>query len=85
MATKYSATHKKFHAWFRSLLLAREYYDIFLINHEGKVAYTVYKELDFGTDLVTGKWKDTDLAKVYNAVSASRVSSAVRMITGISA
>jgi methyl-accepting chemotaxis protein len=62
----YNTAHAKYHPWFRDLLLSKGYYDIFLINEEGKVAYSVYKELDFGTDLKTGKWKDTDLAKIYN-------------------
>ncbi|OHC76410.1 MAG: hypothetical protein A3G18_03600 [Rhodospirillales bacterium RIFCSPLOWO2_12_FULL_58_28] len=70
-SSKYSIAHKKFHPWFRKFLLAREYYDIFLINHEGKVVYTVYKEADFGTDLTTGQWKDTDLGKIYKTLSAN--------------
>ncbi|CAA6604734.1 Methyl-accepting chemotaxis protein [Rhodospirillaceae bacterium LM-1] len=65
----YDAAHKKYHPWFRQLLEARGYYDIFLINEDGDVVYTVYKEADFGTNLLTGKWKDTDLAEVYKKVA----------------
>ncbi len=64
----YNNAHAKYHGWLRDLLLERGYYDIFLVNHEGKVVYTVYKEADFGTDLNTGRWKDTDLANVYRQV-----------------
>ncbi|MCW8916414.1 MAG: methyl-accepting chemotaxis protein [Magnetovibrio sp.] len=69
----YNSAHAKYHPWMRELLLSRGYYDIFLINHEGKVAYTVYKELDFGTDLTNGEWKDTGLAEVYNKLDQNFV------------
>jgi hypothetical protein len=64
----YSEVHAKYHTWFRNFLEARGYYDVFLVSHEGDVVYTVFKELDYGTNLNTGQWKDTDLAKVYRAV-----------------
>ncbi len=64
----YNRAHAKFHPWLRSLLEARGYYDVFLVNHEGKVVYTVYKEADFGTDLRSGRWKDTDLGRIYRMV-----------------
>ena len=64
----YNTVHAKYHPWFRELLEARGYYDIFLIDDDGNVVYSVYKEADFATDLVNGKWKDTDLAKVWRMV-----------------
>lgn len=62
----YSQIHKFHHAWFRQFLEAREYYDIFLFDMNGNVVYTVFKELDFATNMNTGPWKDTDLAHVYH-------------------
>jgi methyl-accepting chemotaxis protein len=67
-SSSYSAAHAHYHPWFRQLLQARGYYDIFLINHEGKVVYTVFKEEDYGTDILTGKWKDTGLGDVVKKV-----------------
>ncbi|MBF0368165.1 MAG: methyl-accepting chemotaxis protein [Magnetococcales bacterium] len=67
--TLYNRAHAKFHPWIRNLLENRGYYDVFLVNEAGKVAYTVYKELDFGTDLNSGQWRNTDLAKIYRMVS----------------
>lgn len=61
----YNNAHKKFHSGFRKFLRQREYYDVFLVDLKGNVVYTVFKELDFGSNLLNGKWKDTDLAKVY--------------------
>ncbi len=67
-SSAYSKAHAKYHPWFRELLLARGYYDIFLIDDDGNVVYSVYKEADFATDLVNGEWKDTDLATVWRMV-----------------
>ncbi|WP_417796397.1 bacteriohemerythrin [Terasakiella pusilla] len=64
----YSASHAHYHPWFTQLLNSRGFYDIFLINEDGDVVYSVYKETDFGTNLKDGDWSKTDLAKVYREV-----------------
>lgn len=61
----YSAIHGQLHPWFRQLQTQHEYYDIFLIDPQGNVVYTVFKELDFASNLKTGPWKDTDIARLY--------------------
>ncbi len=67
----YSQAHAEYHPWFRSFLYAREYYDIFLFDMKGNLVYTVFKELDYATNLNTGQWKDTDLGNVYRAARDS--------------
>ena len=67
----YSAAHAQFHPWFRSLLKARDYYDIFLFNADGDLVYTVFKELDYATNLNRGRWKDTDLGNAFRAALQS--------------
>ncbi|MCM2344795.1 MAG: methyl-accepting chemotaxis protein [Alphaproteobacteria bacterium] len=67
----YSEVHKNHHKWFRQFLTEKGYYDIFLINKDGAIVYTVFKENDFGTNLKTGEWKDTDIGKVFREVSAN--------------
>lgn len=67
----YSQAHAKYHDWFRYFLNARGYYDIFLINADGDVVYTVFKELDFATNVNTGQWKDTDLGHLFRATKAA--------------
>jgi methyl-accepting chemotaxis protein len=62
----YSQYHAKYHPWIRHFLRTRGYYDIFLFDKNGNLVYTVYKELDYATNMLTGEWKDTDLAYVYN-------------------
>ena len=67
----YTGHHADFHPWFRNFLERRGYYDIFLITPDGDVIYTVFKELDYATNLQSGQYKDTDLATVYRAVKAN--------------
>jgi len=63
----YSEIHALYHPWFRSVLEERGYYDIFLFDKEGNLVYSVFKELDFATNMETGKWRDTDLANAFRS------------------
>lgn len=65
--SNYSAVHREYHPWFRQVLEARGYYDIFLIDNSGNVIFTVFKELDYATSLMTGEWKESDLAEVFRS------------------
>ncbi|MFY0612050.1 MAG: methyl-accepting chemotaxis protein [Hyphomicrobiaceae bacterium] len=64
----YDAVHRMYHAGLRALQERNGYYDVFLINPKGDVVYTVFKELDYATNLDTGKWSKTDLANIYRDV-----------------
>ena len=61
----YAQTHKDIHPELRALLYARGYYDIFLINPEGTIVYTVVKEDDFTTNLLTGSFRNSGLADTF--------------------
>ncbi|HSG44221.1 MAG TPA: PAS domain S-box protein [Anaerolineales bacterium] len=67
--SSYSQTHELYHPIFRDYLERFGYYDIFLINTSsgGHIIYTVFKEVDFGTSLNDGPYKDTNIAQVYRA------------------
>ncbi len=41
------------------------FYDIFVIDTKGNILQTVAKEDDLGTNLVSGKYKDTSLARMF--------------------
>lgn len=69
--TVYSRVHRNFHPWFRTFLRERGYYDVFLFDLEGNLVYSVFKELDFATNLNSGKWKDTDLGNAFRASVAA--------------
>lgn len=64
----YAAAHKHYHPWFRQFLNEKGLYDIFLFSKDGTIVYTVFKELDFATNVINGQWKDTDIATVFKAV-----------------
>ena len=63
----YSQFHAKYHPWFRHFLRQRDYYDIFLFAPNGDLVYTVFKELDYATNVNYGEWKDTDLGEAFRA------------------
>lgn len=69
----YSLQHANYHPWFREILLTHSYYDIFIINPKGDVLYTVYKERDFASNLLNGKWKDSTLGDLFREVKANPV------------
>jgi len=67
----YDEQHAIYHDWFRTLQQRRGYYDVFLISPKGDVIYTVFKELDFATNLNDGEWAGTGLSRVYQQVAAN--------------
>ncbi len=45
----------------------RGYYDIFLFDTDGDLVYTVFEELDYATNVMNRKYKDTDLGNAFRA------------------
>jgi methyl-accepting chemotaxis protein len=45
------------------------YYNIFLLDTEGNLVYSVFKENDFATNLLTGPWRISGLTEVYRRAS----------------
>jgi len=68
--SSYSRAHGRFHPWFRQFLRARGYYDIFLFDDDGNLVYTVFKELDYATNLNDGEYRDTDLGHAFRTAMA---------------
>lgn len=64
--SRYAADHKTFQKWYDQYVSEFGYYDLFLVDLEGIVVYSVFKELDYATSLETGPWKDSGLANAYN-------------------
>jgi methyl-accepting chemotaxis protein len=69
--SSWSAIHAEVHPWMTRLQQTRGYYDVFLFDAEGNLIYTVFKEADFATNLVEGRWADTDLGAAYRAAAAA--------------
>ena len=70
----YSMVHGKYHPIIRNFLDKFGYYDIFLVEPEtGHIVYSVFKEVDYGTSLLTGPYKDTNFAEAFrHALEADR-------------
>jgi len=65
-ASSYSQTHKLYHPVIRNYLQRFGYYDIFLVDHEtGHIVYSVFKEVDYATSLLTGPYKQTNFASAF--------------------
>ncbi|MCP4983336.1 MAG: HAMP domain-containing protein, partial [Gammaproteobacteria bacterium] len=63
----YSSLHAEFHPLFKSYLEKFGYYDIFLIEpEEGRIVYSVFKELDYATSLKSGPYSNTNFARVFS-------------------
>ncbi len=67
----FDRTHKQYNEFFREHLLARGYYDIFIIDPDGNIVYTVMKERDYATNLKSGPYKSTGLGQVFSKALAS--------------
>ena len=65
----YTQVHKKHHAWFQRLQQTKGYYDIFLMDNDGNVVYSVFKELDYATNVEKGEYASSGLGTVFKAAS----------------
>ncbi|MFK7993477.1 MAG: cache domain-containing protein [Granulosicoccus sp.] len=66
--SNYSRIHARYHDWLLSFSTAHDYYDMLIADAEGNIVYSVFKEDDFGTNLVTGEYRDTALAVTFDRV-----------------
>lgn len=69
--SRYSELHGALHPYLRTALSQFGLYDIFLIEPKnGVIVYSVFKELDFATSLVSGPYSNTRIADAFRAVNA---------------
>ncbi len=64
--SSYSKQHEIYHEEFNRFLTAFGFYDIFLVDAvSGEVIYSVFKELDFATNLLTGPYAGSGIAEAF--------------------
>jgi PAS domain S-box-containing protein len=63
----YSATHRALHQQFLRMLQIDELDDLLLVDRRGTVVYSVMKEADFGTNFLTGPYRNSNAAAVFRA------------------
>lgn len=77
----YSKSHRFYHPVLRNYLKKFGYYDIFLVDIEdGDIVYTCFKEVDFGTSLISGPFSKTNLARSFRAAKESNSKAEVHIV-----
>jgi len=69
----YHEVHATYHPTYRTLMINRNYYDIFLFDLDGNCIYSVFKETDFATNFRRGgggEWSDSGLGDVFELALA---------------
>ena len=75
----YTQTHRKYQPLMKNIIETNAYYDLFLINSTGDLVYSVIKERDYATNLINGKWKDTNLAQLFRDINDTRKMSDIKI------
>ncbi|MFY1713652.1 methyl-accepting chemotaxis protein [Tritonibacter mobilis] len=67
----YNIHHATFHPSFRELLVSKGYSDAYLVTVAGDVIYTVAKQDDYGSNLLSGALKDSSLASTFQRIMSA--------------
>ncbi len=79
--SRYSTLHKQYHPVFRNYLERFGFYDLFLVDPaNGRIIYSVFKEMDFGTNLLTGAYSNTNFARVVKSAKTITEKDAVALV-----
>ncbi|MBD1557104.1 methyl-accepting chemotaxis protein [Vibrio sp. S9_S30] len=68
--TDYDKAHRLYHPSLKHFLESFGYYDIFLVDNQGNIIYSVFKELDYATNLLSGPYKNSGLAEAFNGAKS---------------
>ncbi|PZV15053.1 MAG: adenylate/guanylate cyclase domain-containing protein [Pseudanabaena sp.] len=79
-SSEYSRLHERYHPIFRNIIEKFGYYDLFLIDPDGRIVYTVYKETDFASSLTVGAYNESNLARLFASVRRSKEKDYARII-----
>jgi methyl-accepting chemotaxis protein len=63
----YAKAHRQFHPILRNHLETFSYYDIFLVDPDGFLVYSVFKEIDYATNLLDGPWSQSGIGAAFRA------------------
>jgi PAS domain S-box-containing protein len=78
---RYSALHRRLHPTLKAYQERFGYYDIFIIEpKDGRIVYSVFKEVDFGTSLRHGPFSDSNLGEAFRAAAATESSSFTTLV-----
>lgn len=63
---------QKLDGFFSRYIDEYEYHDLFIIHPDGEVLYSVAGEVDYGTNMITGAYADSNLGKLVRKVIRSK-------------
>ncbi|EMR38018.1 response regulator, partial [Vibrio harveyi] len=66
---RYRLLHKRYHWAYLELLKRSDFNDILLVDIDGNVTYSINKDDNYGTNLLTGRYKDTALGRTFKRLS----------------
>ncbi|WP_397574162.1 methyl-accepting chemotaxis protein [Silanimonas sp.] len=78
-ASSFSALHAGIHGIGRAAVQRYGLYDFFLVDMDGDLVYTYFKELDFATNLADGPWAETGLGRAFAASRTGRAAGEVQI------
>ena len=67
---EYKAINEKLDSWLQKYKETYGYYDVIVADHKGNILCTVEHEPDFGTNVRTGKYKNSKLSQLMVSVEA---------------
>lgn len=66
---RYRLIHKRYHHRYLDILLHSDFSDILLVNIDGTIVYSTNKDDNYGTNLVSGKYQNSELANTFRNIS----------------
>ncbi len=66
--SKWSEAHAQYHSIFRSYAEEHKLYDLFLVDMKGNIVYSVFKEIDFATNLIGGPYATSGLGNSFDSM-----------------
>src|SRR5690606_15368942 len=57
--------HAQYHPFFREMASHLDYEDVLLLDLDGNVVYSAFKGVDLGTNVVSGQYRYTNLARAF--------------------
>jgi signal transduction histidine kinase/CheY-like chemotaxis protein len=69
--TAYDRLHMRHHLRLQDLIESFGYYDLFLIDTDGNLVYSVYKETDFATNLLSGPYRESNPGRLFRRIMES--------------
>ncbi|MBR9762921.1 MAG: HAMP domain-containing protein [Rhodobacteraceae bacterium] len=67
---QYNVVHGRYHPFLDEFASVRDLQDLYLVDSDGNVLYSVEKDIDFATNLREGPYRNSGLASAFNSAMA---------------